>query len=309
MLKVKAMMTLIRLPNLVFIFLTQVFAWYALILPVVKDSRFGEPVLSNGMLILLAFSTVIIAAAGYMINDYFDIGIDLINKPERVTIEKIFKRRTVIVWHILLNILALLMAGYIAYHSIRLRYLGIQLFSILLLLFYSTTFKRKLIIGNLVIAVLTALSLLTVAAYEPMFPIFQISLYSIKIYWLYVLFAFLVTFCREVVKDIEDIKGDDARQCKTIPLVWGIQAAKNFVYGLIVVLLLLLFSISFTQYESGYRVIFVMSSLALALIFVSHKVRQATHTFHFHSISTYLKWITLAGILSMLCFTDIINTH
>ncbi len=297
--KLRAIVTLIRLPNLVFIFLTQWLAWYSMILPVLKNTSMSVFVLSYPMLGLLSFSTVLIAAAGYMINDYFDIGIDVINKPERVTIEKIFKRRTIISWHILLNVFALLMAGYVAYHFLQLRYLGLQLLCIFLLLVYSTTFKRKLIIGNLIIAVLTALSLLTIAMYEPAFPLFQPRIDLVQMYWFYILFAFLITFIREVIKDIEDIKGDDAQHCKTIPLVWGIQAAKKFVYTLVGILMVSLLMITYTRFLQNPAAASIMSLLCLSLVFVCYKVYLSTNTFHFHLVSTYLKWITLFGILSM----------
>jgi 4-hydroxybenzoate polyprenyltransferase len=305
--KIKAFSMLVRLPNLIFIFLTQLLIWYELIRPLAFEQQLLHPVLHGRVLLLLILSTVLIAAAGYMINDYFDIGIDAINKPERVTIEKIFKRRTIIVWHIVLNVIALLMVTNIALHYLQLRYILLQLISIFLLVVYSTTFKRKLIVGNFVISILTALSLFTIAAYEPAFPIFNLGLYPVVLFWLYVFFAFLITFSREVIKDIEDIKGDDAQHCKTIPLVWGIQAAKNVVYVLIALLLMLLLVVCFYQSRGSMFLIASITTIMLSLLVVVYKIHQATNTIHFHTISTYLKWITLAGILSLLCHSTLNN--
>ncbi len=298
--KLKAILTLIRLPNLVFIFLTQLLAYYFLIKPCLNQQQVHSS-LANPYLFILTFSTVLIAAAGYIINDYFDIGIDAINKPERVTIEKIFKRRTIIIWHIVLNILAVSMAAYVAYYVIQLRYVGLQLLSIFLLLVYSTTFKRKLITGNFIISILTALTLLSIAAYEPSFPLFNLKIYYVKMYWVYILFAFLITFCREVVKDIEDIKGDDVQHCKTIPIVWGIQTAKNFVFALIGILLLLLIIMSVRYYDADLiLVMYWLVLLIFPLLFICYKLRLATNAVHFHQLSSLIKWITLAGILSMI---------
>jgi 4-hydroxybenzoate polyprenyltransferase len=304
---IKAFSVLVRLPNLIFIFLTQLLIWYALIRPLAIEQQLVNPVLHLRVLLLLILSTVLIAAAGYMINDYFDIGIDAINKPERVTIEKIFKRRTIIVWHIILNVIALLMVTYIALNDLQLRYIALQLISIFLLVVYSTTFKRKLIVGNFVISLLTALSLFTIAAYEPAFPIFNLGSYPVALFWIYVLFAFLITFSREIIKDIEDIKGDDAQHCKTIPLVWGIQAAKNVVYVLIALLLMLLLVVCFFQSRGNMFLIASIITIMLSLLLVVYKIHQATNTIHFHTISTYLKWITLAGILSLLCHSTFNN--
>jgi 4-hydroxybenzoate polyprenyltransferase len=304
---IKAFSLLVRLPNLIFIFLTQLLIWYALIRPLAIEQPLVNPVLHLRALLLLILSTVLIAAAGYMINDYFDIGIDAINKPERVTIEKIFKRRTIIVWHIILNVIALLMVTYIALNYLQLRYIALQLISIFLLVVYSTTFKRKLIVGNFVISLLTALSLFTIAAYEPAFPIFNLGSYPVALFWIYVLFAFLITFSREIIKDIEDIKGDDAQHCKTIPLVWGIQVAKNVVYVLIALLLMLLLVVCFFQSRGNMFLIASIITIMLSLLLVVYKIHQATNTIHFHTISTYLKWITLAGILSLLCHSTFNN--
>ena len=117
---ISAFFRLIRWPNLVFIALTQFLFYYCIITPSLPESYFQQSrSLSPPVFYLLVLASVLIAAAGYIINDYFDIGIDAINKPERVTIEKIFKRRTIITWHILLNVIALMMAGYIAYHFVR----------------------------------------------------------------------------------------------------------------------------------------------------------------------------------------------
>ncbi|MBK7041315.1 MAG: hypothetical protein IPH46_12825 [Bacteroidetes bacterium] len=87
--------------------------------------------------------------------------------------------------------------------------------------FYSTTFKRKLIVGNFSIAILTSLTLVTIAMYEPQFELFNIHFQHTKLLWVYIFFSFIITFIREIVKDIEDVKGDTAQHCETIPLVWG----------------------------------------------------------------------------------------
>lgn len=296
---IKAIVTIIRLPNLVFIFLTQLFAYYFIILPALHSTS-QQATFNDFYIVLLSLSTVLIAAAGYIINDYFDIGIDAINKPNKVTIEKIFKRRTIIIWHIVFNIIGIAIAAYIAFYFVQLRYIIIQIISILLLLFYSTTFKRKLIIGNVTIACLTSLTLLTMAFYEPNFRLFDLQFAHSKLLWMYVLFAFLITLIREIIKDIEDVKGDTAQHCETIPLVLGIQTAKNICYVLIIFLeiLIVVISIYFFQFNL-FLVMFLAVFVSLPLILVSQKIVIAANSIDFHKISTYIKLVTLFGILSM----------
>ena len=296
----KAIITVIRFPNLVFIFLTQLLAYHFLIGKYLQQHHL--PSLLQGIhFYLFAFSTVLIAAAGYIINDYFDIGIDAVNKPSRVTIEKIFKRRTIIIWHIALNTLALIMVSYIALQFLQLRYVLCQLFSIFLLTIYSTTFKRKLIIGNISIAILTAMTLFSLALYEAHFPITDFKSKSIILFYLYLIFAFLITFAREVIKDIEDIKGDGLQNCKTIPLVWGIQSAKNFVYMVLAILLVLFVLLMTMIIESNFILLFYwIAFIILPIAYLFYQIHLANTAAHFHRISTMLKLITLAGILSMI---------
>lgn len=297
--KLKAIVTLIRLPNLIFIVLTQILTYYKIILiPVLKTS---QATLSLFHFILLCFTTVLIAAAGYIINDYFDIGIDVINKPQKVTIEKIFKRRSVIISHILLNIIALGIIGYISIINLQLRYTLWQFISINLLLFYSISFKRKFLIGNVVIAILTSLTLFITAIYEPKFQIFQLNFPHTKLLWMYIIFAFVITFIREIVKDIEDVKGDSFQKCETMPLVWGIQKAKYVLYGLLFLLCLLILTTSFYFFSfntllSFYMGIFVFLPTVSLFYFLS----KATKSLEFHKMSTYVKIITLLGILSII---------
>lgn len=298
--KLRAILTLIRFPNLLFILLTQVLVYIFIVLPT-TDRLCQAPTLEGLQVIGIILSTVMIAAAGYMINDYFDIGIDNINKPEKVTIEKIFKRRTIIIWHILLNVLALAIVSYLSYHWLKLRYISIQLLCIFLLVVYSTTFKRKLIIGNVIIAILTSLTLLSIVVYEPKIHLVDFSIFQIRFLWNYIAFAFLITLIREIVKDIEDVKGDTTLQCRTIPLVWGINRAKQFIYALSVALMLLFVYMAVDFFDTH---IILLSCLGigvlLPLVVIIISVYRATTSKDFHRISTFIKIVTLLGILSMM---------
>lgn len=290
----KAVLTLIRFPNLVFIVLTQALSYAFLIRPALS-----EPLLPLWGIALLCLSTMIIAAAGYLINDYFDIGIDVVNKPERVTIEKVFRRRSIILWHIGLNIAGWLMATILCLRHGHLRNSLIQIASILLLVVYSTTLKRRLLWGNLSIAVLTAVTLLTAAVYEPAFSLFKGTEQGL-LFWTYTGFAFLITLIREIVKDIEDIRGDAALGCRTIPLQWGTGVAKGIVYGLFVALLLILLS---TLFQFGAErltwALLLGIGVALPCAWLVFETSNARDAVDYHRLSTRIKWVTGIGIVSM----------
>ncbi|HUS00996.1 MAG TPA: geranylgeranylglycerol-phosphate geranylgeranyltransferase, partial [Chitinophagaceae bacterium] len=235
-----AFLKLIRWPNLVFIVLTQVLFFYC-ILPFVYK---GQPAtyLSPGFFYLLMAASLCIAAAGYIINDYFDLNIDLINKPAKLIIEKYINRRWAIILHLCLSFTGFLISGYVGY---KLRNIYIPFFNLLAiagLWFYSTTFKRKLLIGNVVISVLTAwvILVITIAEYKLNRPADEGSFIIprlLKVSFLYAGFAFIISLIREVIKDMEDIQGDMKYGCETMPIIWGIPVSKVFAGVWLVVLI------------------------------------------------------------------------
>ena len=147
---VSAFFKLIRWPNLVFIALTQMLFRF-FILPFVYKNNTGyiENIrLPLPLFYCVVFASVCIAAAGYIINDYFDVNIDLINKPAKLIVDRYIKRRWTIVWHIALSFIGLAISCYVGY---KLRNFYIPLFNfaaIVALWFYSTTFKNIKIRGR-----------------------------------------------------------------------------------------------------------------------------------------------------------------
>jgi 4-hydroxybenzoate polyprenyltransferase len=184
------------------------------------------------------FSTILIAAAGNIINDYFDVKADRINKPEKLIIGKYVKRRSAILAHWSLNFVAFAMAIYLSYIFQTFWYLFIHVLTINILWGYSSYFKRTIVVGNILIASLTGLVPLLVGIYYYLiigqqqlatsFPIDWETNLSYA-FWLIILlavFAFVLNLAREIVKDMEDVKGDELIRAKTIPIVMGIKSAK-----------------------------------------------------------------------------------
>jgi 4-hydroxybenzoate polyprenyltransferase len=160
-----AFLKLIRLQNLLIIAFTQYMVRWCLIYPILKARGF-ELQLSDIYFFLMVLSTVMIAAAGYIINDYFDVRIDKVNKPERLVVGKGVKRRVAMGAHTVINIIAIFISLYVSY-TIGAWKLGLIYFICALgLWFYSTTFKRQFLIGNIVIAFFTALVPLIVGIYD-----------------------------------------------------------------------------------------------------------------------------------------------
>jgi 4-hydroxybenzoate polyprenyltransferase len=198
-----------RVPNQIIIAITQVST--ALILL----ERTPEEVLSVRF-ILMIISTQMIAAAGYIINDYYDQKIDMVNRPDRVIVGVTLKRRFALLGHFILNIVATFIGFWID------PLIGlIHIFSGFMLWLYSNQLRRLPLIGNLTIATLSGLTFLIVSVFFRQ----QNNLVLI-----YALFAFTITLIREIIKDIEDVKGEAAFGCETLPVIWGVQGAKIGIY-------------------------------------------------------------------------------
>ena len=304
-----AFFRLIRWPNLLFIVLTQVLFRYFILPFVYKESHSGyETVkLSGALFFFLVAASVLIAAAGYIINDYFDVNIDQVNKASKVIVGKLVRRRMAILLHALLSLTGLALSLYVGYRLNNWYIPFFNLVAIFALWFYSTTFKKKLLIGNIIISLLTAwvILVLTLAEYR-----FRISPTDIvwqrllKVSFIYAGFAFIISLVREAIKDIEDIEGDMKYGCTTMPIVWGIPVSKVFAGVWIVVLagILVAIQIYVLQFGWWFSALYSLVFIILPLLWVLKKLYEAATPTQFHQLSTVVKMIMFAGILSMIFF-------
>ncbi|MBS1506944.1 MAG: geranylgeranylglycerol-phosphate geranylgeranyltransferase [Bacteroidetes bacterium] len=235
-------------------------------------------------LFLLSFSTVIIAAAGYIINDYYDIKIDLINKPERVVIGKEVARRYALLFHSLLSIIGIVVGLFLNW-----RIGAINFFSVFLLWWYSNDLKRQPFIGNFVVALLTGLSIFLINI------LYQIQQPLVTIY---ALFAFAMTLVREIVKDAEDLKGDNTFGCRTLPIIWGIPKTKIFLYGLLLIFFIAVVEIN--QYFAQLPMYYFFGFLFVPLVLLVVQLIRADTKKDFYSLSQWCKVIMLLGVASMI---------
>ncbi len=234
-------------------------------------------------LFLLTLSTVIIAAAGYIINDYYDVKIDLINKPERVVIGKGITRRYALFFHSALSVTGVAL-GFLLNWKIG----TINFISAFGLWLYSNALKRLPFIGNFAVATLTGISVFIV---NFLYPPLQV------LAGIYSLFAFFITLVREIIKDCEDLRGDETFGCKTLPIVWGIRRTKGFTYFLIVLFTLLVFTTH--RWITPLPMIFFSGFLFLPMLVVLLGLIRADKRKDFYRLSQFCKIIMLAGIMSM----------
>ncbi|GAO45334.1 geranylgeranylglycerol-phosphate geranylgeranyltransferase [Flavihumibacter petaseus] len=306
-----AFLRLVRWPNLFFIVVTQVLFYYCLLVPamtgVSMPGNSGSLKLDPFFFALLVISSVCIAAAGYIINDYFDLNIDLVNKPDTIVIQKIISRRWAIAWHGLLSAAGVIISGYLSWKLRNPIIVFANLGCVILLWFYSTNFKKQLLVGNIIISLLTAWVILVIYFAEISIsrfdePEYRDAVQSIfKFTIIYSAFAFLISLIRELVKDMEDREGDARYGCRTMPIVWGIPATKYFTT---IWVILLFGSIAIVQLYGllkGWWIgsVYCLATVLVPLITIGWQIQKASAKADYHRISTWIKLIMLAGILSM----------
>ena len=275
----KSFLRLIRAGNLLIIVLTQYLVRIFLVGP--KENWLHH--LADFRFFLLSLSTVLIAAAGYIINDYYDIKIDTINKPRRVVIGRMLRRRHAMVTHSAFNALGIglgLLVG--------LKVAAVNLLAAFVLWLYSNQLKRLPFIGNFTVALLTAASLLVIIVYVPRNGFLVVT---------FAVFAFFISLIREIIKDMEDLRGDATFGCQTLPIVWGIRRTKSLLYILIGSFLVILFTLSF--YLREWIVFYFTLFVFLPTAWLTWRLARADTRKEFGYLSTWCKIIMLSGVLSM----------
>jgi 4-hydroxybenzoate polyprenyltransferase len=302
-----AFFRLIRFPNLIFIALTQSLFYYCIIVPTYDTVGKTDPLRLEGLLYIITAS-IFIAAAGYIINDYFDLNIDRVNKPGKLVVDNFIKRRWAILWHLGFSLIGIILSAVVSYRLSNPLPAIFNLITVFLLWFYSTSFKKQVLVGNIIISLLTGWVVLVLyVAVNPvdLRPVDSVSFRVLsRVYKFAVLyggFAFIISLVREVIKDMEDIQGDARYNCRTMPIVWGLPASKMFVAVWLIVLLcslviLQVYALQLSWWWSAlYSVIFIITPLVIIL----KKLFPASESSHFHELSTLVKVVMLTGIISM----------
>jgi 4-hydroxybenzoate polyprenyltransferase len=255
--------------------------------------------------LLLVAATVFITAGGYVINDYFDIKTDLINKGKVIVGTKI-PRRQAMMFHNIFNIAGVAAGFYISWKAGYI-WLG-ALFLVVsgLLYFYSASYKRQFLIGNIIVAILTAMVPLLVVFYEwpALYKYYIVNAITLPemnfiFYWVggFALFAFITTLTREIIKDIEDFEGDIAYGRNTVPVVIGVVSSKIVSVCLIIITVGLLYLAWYFFINDRITLIYLSAAVVLPLLYVIYKVAISKNREQLHSASSIMKIVMLTGIL------------
>lgn len=252
---------------------------------------------------LLALSTAFIAIAGYIINDINDVKADIINKPEKLYVDKKITRIQAQYLFLGFNSLGLILGMYLSYYVGNTSYFAIYLLTSLLLYMYAITLKKKLLIGNILVSVIVFFCIVmtivldiipTTNGYnlEAQKPIIEIVL-------LFGVFGFGLTFLREVVKDMEDIEGDKAIEANSLPISLGMQKTKFLLMLISIAMLSALVFIAYDILGEHLKTsVYLTALVCLPLCFFMFKLSRAKTKQDFHLLSGLLKLIMFLGILA-----------
>ena len=273
---IKGFTKAIRIPHLFGILVVQFLtASYLIKVP-------NEVVLSWEFILLIA-SITILAAAGYLINDYYDQKIDLINRPDRVVVGIHLRRRRALAAHMGSSILAIMIGLWVD------RWLGIfNFFASFMLWLHSNYFRRVLLLGNIMVALMHVMIILVVAVHFQVYSTYLLA---------YSLFAFVAIFVREVVKDLMGVKGDAVHGVETISVTWGIRTAKKIIYLSIFcgIIFMIYFLEGTLPMNSG---IYFLALLPFLGWFI-YRIHTADTRSHYRSLKKSIDWIILSGVLSI----------
>ena len=299
---------LIRFPNLLMIAFVQYVMRYAVVMPLVN--LYGlEFQLSGFTFFCIVFSTMCTAAAGYAINDYFDLKADKINRPGKVVVDRAITRRRTVMTHIILCTAGILLGGYVTWKAGIPELVLIYILVSGMLWLYSSVYKRLFLIGTIIAALFTALvPLMALLDIPPIYRFYELFLIhkgvnlNFAIFWILAVaaFAFLSILSYEIIKDAEDFEGDAAYGYRSLPIVMGDRYTKWTIIGIntVIVLSLVWIYVFFLRERSGYFSFFYfLLLLIIPIVAISWKVYRANNSEDYRKAGNWLKLVMLAGIV------------
>jgi len=317
-------LNLIRYKNLLFIAGLQCLMHYVVIQPILKTFAIeSQYCMTDFQFALLVGATVFLAAAGYVINDYFDTKIDAINRPDKVIVGKSISKERASLIHQIFSVIGIVLGLIVAYwcKSLSLAILIVMVPG--LLWFYSASYKRQFLTGNIIVAFNAALVPLVIAIADVAFLsqpnnlgefVFQTPIP--KIIYLWVLgfsgFAAISTLIREIIKDMEDVEGDRELESRTVPIVWGINISKLVVYGLIGFTIAALLHVQFRMID-GFALLesakkstlslrYIIFGIIIPFGYLVYLLIKAKNKADYHQASTFMKFILVLGSLYAFVF-------
>ncbi len=305
-----ALLKLIRFPNLVIVALTQYLLYLQVILPAFRQAGI-EAALDLSHFSLLVLDTVLITAGGYVINDLIDLPMDLINRRDQVIIKKHFSEQSAYWLYFLFSLTGFGLALYLAFYVDNLKLLWIYPAAVVGLYAYSAYLKKRLLVGNLLVAAYCAgvAGIVWFAEREGLNELQQsapgLAADMRRLFGWYLFFAFVSTMFREVVKDMEDAEGDRRANCRTVPIIWGLKGARWVALAFALLLLAGLTGLCYQYFftMSAWSIIFLLLAIGLPVVLALIWLQRARRRRDYSRLSRLGKVIMLSGVLLLLFLT------
>lgn len=278
-LKLFSMFVVVRGFNLAMIIVAQ----YITAIFIMAPNQSLSEVLLDRTLFALILASVAAIASGYIINNFYDSEKDSINRPQQVSVEKMVSQNTKLILYFILNISVIIAASYVSFRAVL--FFSVYIFAIW---FYSHKIKKRPVVGNLTSAILTI---------TPFFAIFLYYKNFSSLIFVFGFYLFLVLSMRELIKDLQNLKGDLLQNYKTIPVVYGEKYAKLMIIVLVVcnvsVTIFLLKSYALERMDY-----FFYTSISLLFV-VLLLLPKAQSRQQYSRIHILLKLLVLLGVFSI----------
>lgn len=292
-----AFFRLVRWKNLLLIIYVQ------LVIKLLFFTSFNvETKLSMFQFFIFLFAILLISAAGYICNDITDLKTDLINRHTKVVITKSISIDSAKRLYLITNTLGIAFGVGFCLHIHKPTYSFIFIIASLIFYYYSKKLKPKPLIGNITVSLLIAISMLLLVFFDLDHTIQnKIQKFVILVLIIISTLAFFLNLIREIVKDIEDMKGDYSLNMRTLPILFGRNRTKNIAAILCVIPLgLLLYIIINYSLEYRYTVLYLLLFSLLPILYVALKLLSAESAKDFHKLSVVLKIIMFLGVNTLI---------
>jgi len=295
----RTIFNILRVPNLIIIALTFLLLRYLVFLPVYSFYSVKAGMGSLHYLLMIT-ATILIAAAGYISNDYFDVATDRINKPGKQYVNIKIPAGSVLSMALVLSLLAIILAIALSISIKSSLPALLLLFALAVAWWYAMKLKKSLMWGNIAVACMSAGTIAMAWLIENQYSHIgdEPSRIITGIITAITVFAFLLSLLREIIKDLEDIEGDKLINCRSLPIVKGIPFTKTIVLMLseITLILLLISQLYLLEFSKYAAALWVLIGVEIPLILFLVKLKKADEKFDFHKLSQILKWIMLGGM-------------
>ncbi len=280
LLKFVSLFSIVRGYNILVITIAQYLAAVYILAPDWPLSK----VLFDLNLFMIVTASALAIAGGYIINNFYDAEKDLINRPKKSMLDRLVSQRTKLSTYFVLNFMSVFFASYVSFRAVV--FFALYIFGIW---FYSHKLKKIAFIGNLTSAVLSITPFFAVFIYYGNFE---------KVIFVHATFLFLLILMRELIKDLENIKGDLAQNYRTIPVLYGERMSKVLL-TLLTLLTLVPIYLLVNTFDIGHMYIYFYGSVMLLLVFLLllWKSNGRPHYLLLHNI---LKFIIVLGVFSIL---------